>query len=132
MLKLNYDASRALPGRTKTGQTGNPNNIPNTHTHSSKPSQWTDRLADQWWLHRGLVFVCVSRGGLEIPAGLSWDSPSRVNVTQRELWLTGPTLKHSTGWKGHLGWSQLGITRNTVFLFCVLGQKKPYIKMSTE
>lgn len=56
--------------------------------------------------------VCVhgegAGGGLKVPAGLSWDSQSRVNGTQRELWRTGPTLKHSTGWKRSTGVSSAG------------------------
>lgn len=55
-----------------------------------------------------LCFLCIWKGGLDIPAGLLWDSQSRVNCTQRELRLTGPTLKHLTGWEGQLGWAQLG------------------------
>lgn len=43
--------------------------------------------------------VCVFReGGLKVPAGLSWDSLSRVNGTQRELCTeTLNRLERSTG-----------------------------------
>lgn len=54
--------------------------------------------------------------GLKVPAGLSWDSQSRVNGTHRELWLTGPTLKHSTGCKRSTGVNSAGQKAGKLFL----------------
>lgn len=66
------------------------------------------------------LYVCLE--GLKVPAGPSWDFLSRANGTQRKVWLTGSTLKHSTGWK-----RSAGVRQNQKYLFYETDRKSLWI-----
>lgn len=126
----------SLPGRPEAPRpkTGIPTTAPahsHEHTHSQPSHQITDRLAGSVDLRvSACVSVCVyDGGGLQVPAGLSWDSQLRVNSTQRELWLTGPGLTHSTGWKGQTGWVQL---LHVFFWFMLLQLMIPHLNIEIK
>lgn len=120
-----------VPPSTKdwsTGQNRKPQQHPkHTQAHTwihLQPSPWmNDRLSGQSCLHEREC-VCVHVWVKGLTGGSSWPVmglPIACEWYWKELWLAGPTLKHTAGWRGQLGWLQQAKTRNTSF-FCFMQQ----------
>lgn len=136
--KVDMTPAASLPGSTKEHRPKQEAPTTYTHTHiHNPPIEWLSGWLANEDSIEDLCLCLVEGGGLGVPAGLSWDSQSRVKDTLRELQLTGPTLKHSTGWKGQTGWDQKSKVQNIgmfwfYFFSCFMQQTITCFKFSSK